>query len=83
VTGVLSAPAKDAAAGVLAVLTQKGKDAKTFTLTSDVADVAAKIKDLASKGATVTVNGEMNKEGTSIVVTKIEASKKAEKPAAK
>ena len=74
VSGVLSAPAKDAAAGVLAVLTHKGKETtKTYTLTAADADVVAKIKDLVAKGASVKVTGEVSKDGTSIAVTKITA----------
>ena len=69
--GVLSAPAAGAAADVVGVLTiKKGDTSKAYNLTSADAEVVAKIKDEATKGATVVVKGEANKDDTAIAVTK-------------
>ncbi len=83
--GVLSAPATNAVAGVVAVLTHKEKDGdKTFNLTCTDADILAKIADGVAKNAMVIVHGEMSKDGTSLAVTKYEdkTAKHHEKPAA-
>jgi len=83
--GVVSAPATNAAAGVLAVLTVKhGDTSKAFNLTATDADVIATIKAAVAKGATVVVHGEMSKDETAIAVTKcVEPKKDADKPAKK
>ncbi|MEI6211790.1 MAG: hypothetical protein WCR06_09220 [bacterium] len=78
--GVLSAPAADAAAGVIAVLTDaRGAVSKAYNLTSADAEVAAKIKDAAGKGESVVVNGEMNAEKSAIAVTKMYAAPAGDK----
>ncbi|MFZ4394207.1 MAG: hypothetical protein ACOYOU_01115 [Kiritimatiellia bacterium] len=78
--GVLSAPAADAAAGVIAVLTDpRGAVSKAYNLTSADAEVAAKIKDAAGKGESVVVNGDMNAEKTAIAVTKMYAAPAGDK----
>jgi hypothetical protein len=80
--GALSAPAAGAAADVVAVLTvNKRNAAKTLNLTAADAEVVAKLKDGATKGATVVVIGEINKEETAVAVTKVTEPKAAgEKP---
>lgn len=79
--GVVSAPATNAAAGVLAVLTVK--QGETFNLTATDDAVAATIKAEVAKGATVVVHGEL-KDKTAIAVTKcVEPKKDSDKPAKK
>ncbi|MEI8243284.1 MAG: hypothetical protein WCI17_08465 [bacterium] len=80
--GVLSAPATNAAADVVAVLTAKVREGtKAYNLTCADAEVAAKIKDAAAKGATMVINGELNKEETAIAANKCtEPVKGAERP---
>ena len=77
VMGVLSAPAANAAAGVVAVLTHTEKDKTTtkYNLTCTDAEVVAKITDGIAKGATVIVHGEVSKDSATIAVTKCEAAK--------
>jgi hypothetical protein len=71
--GVLSAPATNAVADVVAVLTVKhGEAVKTYNITSADAEVAAKIKDGAAKGATASVKGELSADETVIAATKYE-----------
>ena len=72
--GVLSAPATNAVAGVVALLTHTSgakDDGKVtvYTLTAIDADVLAKIKDGIAKSATVRLRGEWNKEKTSFAVS--------------
>lgn len=83
--GVVSAPATNAVAGVVAVLTVKHGDvSKAYNLTATDADVVTTIKADAAKGATVTVHGDLSKDETAIAVTKCQDAKKAtDKPAAK
>jgi len=69
VKGVLSAPAKDAAATILGVLTSK-KDSKTYQLTAD-ATVAKEVKDAVAKAATVKVTGDLSADGATIAVKSI------------
>jgi len=82
--GVLSAPATNAVAGVVAVLTHKEKDGsvKTYNLTCADADIVAKIADGVAKSANAVVRGEPSKDGTSFAVTSFEIPKHHEKPAA-
>lgn len=68
--GVVSAPATNAVAGVVAVLTVKKGDAtETYNLTATDAEVVAKIKAEVAKAATVVVKGEVSKDKTAIAVT--------------
>jgi hypothetical protein len=77
-TGTLSAPATNAAASMVAVLTVKQGDvSKKYNLTVADAKLVAEIKALVAKSATVVVHGALNKEETAIAVTKCEASPKA------
>lgn len=81
--GVLAAPAAGAATNVVAVLTVKHPEAKSFQLTVADATLAGQVKELAAKGALVMIKGELNADGTTIAVTKAEAAKeKKAKPAA-
>ena len=74
--GVLSTPATNAVAGVVAVLTVKRGDvSKAYNLTCADAEVSAKVKDAAAKGATMVVKGELNKDETVIAVTKMQEPK--------
>ena len=81
--GVLAAPAADAAADVVAVLTVKHPDSKSFALKTADATLAGKIKELAAKSAMVVVKGELSADGKSIAVTKVNEApaKHADKPA--
>ena len=80
--GDLSVAPTNAAADVVAVLSVKRGDVvKTYNLTSADAEVVAKIKEGATKGTTVVVKGELNKDETAIAVTKCtEAAKSTDKP---
>jgi len=72
--GVIAVPATNAAADVVATLTTKEHKTKAFALKlSPVADatVAAQIKDLVIKGASVKIKGELSSDGTTILVKSV------------
>ena len=79
--GTVAAPAADAAADVVAVLTVKRHDeSKTISLKVADATLAAAVKDLAGKGAMVVVKGKMAADEKSIDVTACTEAKAETKP---
>ena len=77
--GTLAVPPAGAAEGVIAVLTSKHHDVTT-TLSLKVADatLAATVKELAGKAATVVVKGKLSADETTVDVTGCEAAKPRE-----
>ena len=75
-TGLIVVPAINAEVDVLAMLTTRAKGHKTQTIAlklEPTADptVAAQIKDLVIKGATVRIRGEMSRADNAILVKSI------------
>jgi len=75
-TGVLSAKAADAPAGVVAVLTVKKADEEKKCNLLAEGDVATKLTELAGKGASVTVKGTETADGIKVTEVEEKAAKK-------
>lgn len=81
--GVLAAAPATAAADVVATLTSKPLGEKPVNLVTTNATLAASIKELAAKGATVVIRGEKNADGTSVTVKDCQEKKAKEAAATK